>query len=75
MLRRQPTSIKLTTQDLAAYDDAKRARDVEKAKGEEREALAAAAGSATGMLDSRLRARRREERLGLGGESTERAGR
>lgn len=62
MLRRKPTAIKLTTNDLATYDDAKRARD-EKARNAEKKAELERGGA----IDFRLRARLREERLGLGG--------
>jgi len=60
MLRRQPTQIKLTSNDLAAYEDFKKAQNK---KQQEQQAQQA---SGNGIIDPRTRQRTREERIGLG---------
>jgi len=68
MLRRKPTAIKLTTNDLAVYDDFKRAKDAASDTREppvdphDRVRLPAASG-----IDPRSRQKTREERIGVAG--------
>lgn len=67
MLRRKPTPIKLTTDDMAIYDDFRKAQDAKKA----RDAAAGAGGpggkvSAGSSLDPKVRQKAREDRMGVG---------
>jgi hypothetical protein len=70
MLRRKPTSIKLTPDDMAIYDDFR--KDLEARKAKEAQANAAAGvgagakGGAGSSLDPKVRQRAREERMGVG---------
>jgi len=67
MLRRKPTPIKLTTEDMAIYDDFRKAQDAKKA----REGAAGAGGVgakvlAGSSLDPKVRQKAREDRMGVG---------
>jgi hypothetical protein len=71
MLRRQPTAIKLTSNDLAAYEDWKRSQEqaaLLAAQQKSRSSSASASAihqGALNPLDARMRQRGRDERIGI----------
>jgi len=67
MLRRYPTAIKLTTNDLALYDDFKRSQDTSSTNPNNTTTNRLPPSSA---IDPRSRQRTREERIGLGNTGT-----
>lgn len=67
MLRRQPTAIKVTTNDLALYEDFRRQQEAGAAgEAASKNPLDQQRGPAPGTIDPRTRQRAREERIGLG---------
>lgn len=65
MLRRKPTAIKLTADDVALYEEFKKAKDAAGKSGNNNNPHDAKAPTNT-TLDTKMRQKTREERMGVG---------
>lgn len=67
MLRRKPTPIKLTADDIALYDEFKRAQENKSGNGAYPNPHDGAKTPVNTALDPRVRQRVREDRMGVAG--------